>query len=128
MKLNVSIPEDYCEDAKVAIQDILTELEKDNVVCKVDESAINLLGGYINTYYTAKALVAKDGLVIKHKKTGIIRANPAVGIMHEAGSMMFRLMIKFGMTPESRDRSGREITNDDLSPLEQFVGKKFETR
>lgn len=126
MKLNISIPEDYCQEAKDALTDMLAILNKDTTVSKIDEAALNLLGGYMNLYYTAEAVIRKEGAIRHKKNSAVCLIHPAVKVMNEAGQKMYRLMIEFGMTPRSRDKAGKESDETPLSPFEQFAGKKVE--
>lgn len=128
MKLKICIPINYCEAAKEAIADILRVLEKDALVGHIDETAINLLGASYDTFFKAKQLVDKDGMMIYDKKKNPMRANPSVKIMNDAATKIIRLLKEFNMTPLSRQKAGKEFEDKKLSPFEKFVGKKVESR
>lgn len=127
MKIKLQIPEEYCSEAKTAINDVLKELNKDNSVIKLDESAIALLGSVMNTYHTAQKMTLEEGIVVRDKKGNALRPHPAVKIMEEASTKIVRLLLEFGMTPARRQKAGKE-PDEELSPLEMFAGGKIQKR
>lgn len=127
MKLKIDIPEDYCQEAKDAMADIIKELKNDSSVIKLDESALTLLGSVMNTYYTARRMTLAEGMVIRDKKGKASRPHPAVNIMNEASTKMIRLLLEFGMTPNRRQKAGKE-PEEELSPLEMLAGGRLEKR
>lgn len=129
MKLDITIPDHYCDRSKKELQEIIDILNEDSVVSKIDVPAINLLGSYMNTYYKAAAIVEAEGMIVKTiGANGIVKKpHPACKIMHDAGMKMYRLLVQFNMTPESRLRNGK-ANDEPASPLELLLGKKVETR
>jgi len=131
MKLNINIPDDYCDRAKKELAEVIEILNADPSVSKIDAPAVNLLGSYMNTYYKAQAIVEKEGMIIRtigQSGSMIRKAHPACKIAHDAGMKMYRLLVQFNMTPESRQKNGKEHGNEPQSPLELLLGNKVEMR
>lgn len=128
MKLEIKIPENYCEKAREELIQIVATLEADTSVSKLDTPAINLLGSFMDTYYKAQAIVETDGMILRPVGSSPKRAHPACKIMHEAGMKMYRLMKEFNMTPDSRGKNGKEHSEDPPSMFEAMLGKKVEKR
>lgn len=66
-------------------------------------------------YRRARALVDKQGLVVKHPKTGMPHKNPAQGIVEATRMQCLRFAVEFGLTPSSEASlsRGAVLTSDD---------------
>ena len=127
MKINVIIPDHYCEKAKQELGSIIAVLEDEPTVSTLDVPAINLLGSFMDTYYKAEAIVGQEGMILRPVGSSPKRSHPACKIMHDAGMKLYRLMVQFNMTPESRQKNGRSH-DEEQSPLEKMFNTKIETR
>lgn len=107
MKLDIIIPEDYCEQAKKLFKKQITLLEADYTVEELDEAAIALLGSSINRYFKSEAIIA--GEEKKPKKTGAY--DRARRDCAESSRIMVRMLVELGLTPNSRKKAGRTPEN-----------------
>jgi P27 family predicted phage terminase small subunit len=128
MKIDISIPNHYCDKAREELLSIIETLNNEPTVSKLDTAAINLLGSFMDTYYKAQEIVEREGMILKPIGSSPKRAHPATKIMHDAGMKVYRLMVQFNMTPESRAKNGRDHDDSEMSPLEKIFGSKIETR
>jgi P27 family predicted phage terminase small subunit len=128
MKIDIKIPDNYCDKAKEELAQIVKTLNADPSVSTLDTPAVNLLGSFMDTYYKAQAIVEAEGMILRPVGSSPKRAHPACKIMHEAGMKMYRLMVQFNMTPDSRGKNGKEHNDEPLSPFEAMLGKPIEKR
>ena len=112
MKLNISIPEAYNEQAKTEFQKIINQLESDIAVKEVDTSALNQLGMCLHIYYEAQAQLLQGAIFKKGRGVGVVKTSLALKVLNEQNAKITRYYLEFGMTPSSRLRQGKELDEE----------------
>jgi P27 family predicted phage terminase small subunit len=100
---------------------IVVELRGANLLDRADRA---LIERYCRAY--GRAAVAREALeeygVVIETDAGLIKSNPAAGVLAAAETLMIRCLVELGLSPASRARvkPPEPVAAD---PLEQFLAK-----
>lgn len=101
----IVMPDYLSEDAQEVWKKAVKHLDECGIMTVVDEPALAHYCEQFVTWQTALESVRTKGLTVFNKRTGHIKANPAIKIANDAHDRLLKMMVEFGMTPSSRART-----------------------
>jgi len=113
-------PESLCEEAKAEWVRVVVELEKLEMLTRVDSPSLEAYCGAVVMMRQARKAITADGLVL-NGKFGPVK-NPAVQIHRDCAALVRQFAAEFGLTPSARTRlkAPEKKTTD---PLGAFLGE-----
>lgn len=115
------MPTGLCKEAKDYMKDVVEHLTEAGVIESVDIAALNMLARCYDTFILASKQLETDGLTVRSDR-GNISEHPLVKVRKDAITQSIKIMTEFGLTAKSRAKLPQmDNTDDELSPLEQFV-------
>ena len=95
-------------------------LQKNNLLDKLEEGNLSLLGDAYNLYLLAQDDVEKNGLTIT--EDGKSRINPALSIMTKEQNIILAMLKDYGISARSRKKLLKNDSDENPnSPLSQFL-------
>lgn len=115
------MPTGLCKESGDYMKDVVEHLTEAGVIESVDTAALNMLARCYDTFILASKQLETDGLTVRSDK-GNISEHPLVKVRKDAITQSIKIMTEFGLTAKSRAKLPQmDNTDDELSPLEQFV-------
>lgn len=121
------IPNDIEKDAKVYMENVLTELENRGVLEQVDTAALTMLARNYSMFIKASKQLEIDGLTVTSDR-GNIAPHPAIKIAKDAQTQAMKVMLEFGLTAKARTKLPKMKEQDGYNPFEEFVKGGKEVR
>jgi P27 family predicted phage terminase small subunit len=126
MRILYKVPEEFHPKAKKFMTDLVRQLNKDDLIIKLDTGALILLGNAYNKYFEAQDILLREGYMLNDKK-GSVKPHPALKICHESQVEVMKLLIEFGLTPKRRKKVVL-VPKVDEAPIEKFINNHREVR
>jgi P27 family predicted phage terminase small subunit len=118
-------PERFKGDVAKFYKRIGKQLIDRQVMTELDITAFEMMVDWYGSYLQAEEAVKEHGMIIKTEK-GKLYENPACKISRQCLNIIKDLMVKFGMTPNSRE-DVKKIAENDPESSKYFPDKyKFD--
>lgn len=116
----ITLPDNLTEEAEKYIQTVITNLKKQGKIDSVDSGAIYMLADNYNTYIIASKTLREEGLTVTSNQ-GNISPHPCVKISKDSQTLCLDIMKDFGLTLKSRKSLKVVESEEEESPLTQFI-------
>jgi P27 family predicted phage terminase small subunit len=127
MRILYKVPEEFHSKAKKFMTDLVRQLNKDDLIIKLDTAALILLGDAYNKYFEAQDILLREGFMLKDKNDHQ-KPHPALKICHESQVEVMKLLIEFGLTPKRRKKAVMPEKKQEMAPIDKYINDHREVR
>lgn len=119
-KIKFTLPKNLEEETIEYINNVLKYLEKNESLQVIDGGALYMLTESYNTYIKASKQLNKEGLTFENNM-GNVAPHPAFSIRKASLSQAMDILRDFGLSLKSRKQIKKDESNEEDSPLVEFL-------
>lgn len=119
-KIKFQLPNDLESETVEYVNNILKYLEKNETLNIIDGGALYMLCESYNTYIKTSKQLNKEGYTFENNM-GNITVHPAFQVRKTALAQAMDILRDFGLTLKSRKQIKKDETNENESPLLDFL-------